>query len=253
MLLAAHEAGKDLSAAVLDAAADLTDGMVLVVQHSGGARNKTLVDGLRKAKPAVTTCERITRYEERAEFVRGEARRAGGRIAQAAVGVLIEAVGSDLRELAAATSQLVADTGGTIDEPAVRRYYRGRAESSGFAVADKVVLGDRSGALEALRWAQLLGVPSVLIADALADAVRTLARVGAAGRGDPNRLAGSLGMPPWKIRKAQQQVRHWSPGGDRDAFAVAAEVNADVKGAAADVDYAFERAVLRICAARGQR
>jgi DNA polymerase-3 subunit delta len=106
--------------------------------------------------------------------------------------------------------------------------------------------------LEALRWAQVLGVPSVLIADALADAVRTLARVGAAGRGDPNRLAGSLGMPPWKIRKAQQQVRHWSPGALADAFAVAAEVNADVKGAAADVDYALERAVLRICAARGR-
>ena len=61
--------------------------------------------------------------------MRGEVRRAGGRIAPAAVGVLIEAVGTDLRELAAATGQLVADTGGTIDEPAVRRYHRGRAET----------------------------------------------------------------------------------------------------------------------------
>jgi DNA polymerase-3 subunit delta len=252
VLFAAQEAGKEASAAILDQAADLPEGMVLVVQHGGGARNKALADGLRKAGAAVTTCERISRYEERAEFVRGEARRAGGRIAQAAVGVLIEAVGSDLRELAAATSQLVADTGGTIDEPAVRRYYRGRAESSGFAVADKVVLGDRAGALEALRWAQVLGVPPVLIADALADAVRTLALVGAAGRGDPNRLAGQLGMPPWKIRKAQQQVRHWRPESLADAFAAAAEVNADVKGAAADPDYALERAVLRICAARGR-
>ena len=139
VLLAAHEAGKDLTAAVLEVAADLAEGMVLVVQHAGGARNKALVDALRKAKPAVTTCDRVTRYEERAEFVRGEARRAGARIAQAAVAVLIEAVGSDLRELAAATGQLVADTGGTVDESAVRRYYRGRAESSGFAVADKVV------------------------------------------------------------------------------------------------------------------
>ncbi len=252
VLLAAQEAGKELTAAVLDQAGDLAPGMVLVVQHTGGARNKALVDGLRKAKAAVTTCERITRYDERAEFVRGEVRRAGGRIAQAAVGVLIEAVGSDLRELAAATSQLVADTGGSVEEPAVRRYYRGRAESSGFAVADKVVAGDRAGALEALRWAQLLGVPPVLIADALADAVRTLARVGAAGRGDPNRLAGPLGMPPWKIRKAQQQVRHWSPATLAAAFAAAAEVNADVKGAAADPDYALERAVLRICAARSR-
>jgi DNA polymerase-3 subunit delta len=36
------------------------------------------------------------------------------------------------------------------------------------------------------------------------------------------------------------------------AFAVAAEVNADVKGGAADVDYALERAVLQICAARSR-
>lgn len=251
VLFAAQEAGKEASAAILDQAADLPEGMVLVVQHAGGARNKALADALRKAGAAVTTCERVTRYDERAEFVRGEARRAGGRIAQAAVGVLIEAVGSDLRELAAATSQLVSDSGGSVDESAVRRYYRGRAESSGFAVADKVVAGDRAGALEALRWAQVLGVPPVLIADALADAVRTLARVGSAGRGDPNRLAGTLGMPPWKIRKAQQQVRHWRPESLADAFAAAAEVNADVKGAAADPNYALERAVLRICAARG--
>ena len=78
VLLAAHEAGKDLTAAVLEVAADLAEGMVLVVQHAGGARNKALVDALRKAKPTVTTCDRVTRYEERAEFVRGEARRAGG-------------------------------------------------------------------------------------------------------------------------------------------------------------------------------
>lgn len=251
VLFAAQEAGKEASAAILGQAVDLPEGMVLVVQHAGGARNKALADALRKAAAAVTTCERVTRYDERAEFVRGEARRAGGRIAQAAVGVLIEAVGSDLRELAAATSQLVSDSGGSVDESAVRRYYRGRAESSGFAVADKVVAGDRAGALEALRWAQVLGVPPVLIADALADAVRTLARVGSAGRGDPNRLAGTLGMPPWKIRKAQQQVRHWRPESLADAFAAAAEVNADVKGAAADPNYALERAVLRICAARG--
>lgn len=253
VLQAAHEVGRDLAAAIIDQAAAPAEGIVLVVVHAGGARNKALADTLRKGGAAVTTCDKVTRYEERADFVRGEVRRAGGKIAPDAVGVLIEAVGSDLRELAAATGQLVADTGGVVDEKAVRRYHRGRAEASGFAVADKVVAGDRAGALEALRWAQVLGVPSVLVADALADAVRTLAKVGAAGRGDPNRLAGTLGMPPWKIRKAQQQVRHWHPEGIAVAFAAAAEVNADVKGVAADPDYALERAVLRICAARNQR
>ena len=120
-------------------------------RRAGGAARRRRPGTRRSPTPcasagaAVTTCNKITRYEERADFVRGEVRRAGGRITPGAVGVLIEAVGSDLRELAAATSQLVADTGGTVDEPAVRRYHRGRAEATGFAVADKVVAGDRAG------------------------------------------------------------------------------------------------------------
>lgn len=253
VIQAAHEVGKDLAEAIVAQAAGPAEGIVLVVLHAGGARNKALADVLRKGGATVTTCEKVTRHEQRSDFVKAEVRRVGGRIAPAAIGALIEAVGSDLRELSAATSQLVSDTGGTVDEAAVRRYHRGRAESSGFAVADQVVSGDRAGALEALRWAQVLGVPSVLIADALADAVRTLAKVGAAGRGDPNRLAQTLGMPPWKIRKAQQQVRQWHPDGLAEAFAAAAQANADVKGAVADGDYALEQAVLRMVAARSRR
>jgi DNA polymerase-3 subunit delta len=107
--------------------------------------------------------------------------------------------------------------------------------------------------LEALRWALVLGTPPVLVADALADGVRTLAKVGAAGRGDANRLAGVLGLPPWKIRKAQSQVRGWRPEALAVAVAAAAEANADVKGAAPDPGYALERAVLRMCAAREPR
>jgi DNA polymerase-3 subunit delta len=253
VLQAAHEAGKELATAILEQSAAPAEGIVLVVVHAGGARNKALADALRKGGAAVTTCAKITRSEERSDFVRAEVRRLGGRIEPAAIGLVLESVGSDLRELAAATGQLVADTGGRVDEAAVRRYYRGKAESSGFAVADKVVVGDQAGALEALRWAQYLGVPAVLIADALADAVRTLAKVGSAGRGDPNRLAGTLGMPPWKIRRAQREVRSWRPEALAVAFEAAAEVNADVKGAAADPGYALERAVLRMCTARNAR
>jgi DNA polymerase-3 subunit delta len=252
VLEAAHEAGKDASATVLEYAVAPGEGVVVVVVHAGGARNKALADALQRAGAEVARCAKL-RPDERGDFVRGEVRRAGGRIAADAVGSLIEAVGTDLRELASAAAQLVADAGGAVDADTVHRYHRGRAEATGFAVADKVVAGDRTGALEALRWALVLGVPPVLVADALADAVRTLAKVGAAGRGDPNRLAGSLGMPPWKIRKAQAQVRSWRPEAIVVAVAAAAEANADVKGAAPDAGYALERAVLRMCAARELR
>jgi DNA polymerase-3 subunit delta len=256
VLAGAQDAGKEIADAVLDHARAPGDGIVLVVIHSGGGRSKVakeLPAALRKAGAEVSECDKITRPADRETFVRAEVRRAGGKIDGAAIAALLETVGSDLRELSSAASQLVADTGGAVDEPAVRRYHTGRAEVTGFVVAEKAVNGDRAGAMEALRWAMLLGVPHVLVADALADAVRTVARVAAVGRSDPFRLASELGMPPWKVKRALAQARGWSQEGLADAMQVVAGVNADVKGAAADFDYALERAVLRIVAATGRR
>jgi DNA polymerase-3 subunit delta len=93
-------------------------------------------------------------------------------------------------------------------------------------------------------------VPHVLVADALADALRSIARVSAAGRVDPYRLASTLGMPPWKVKKAMAQARGWERDGLAHAIQLVARINADVKGAAADPEYALERAVLALCAAR---
>lgn len=253
VLGAAHEAGKGIADTVLDHARHLSEGaegIALVVVHAGGGRGKALADALRAAGAAVIECPRVTRFEERVSFVRDEVHRAGGRISTGAVTALLDTVGSDLRELASAATQLTTDSGGSVDEAAVRRYHRGRAEVTGFTVAEKVMTGDRAGALEMLRWAMQLGVPHVLIADALADAVRTVARVSASGRADPYRLASTLGMPPWKVKKAMAQARGWERDGLAQAIQLVAAVNADVKGVAADADYALERAVLALCAAR---
>jgi DNA polymerase-3 subunit delta len=254
------ESAQDISQELADAVAaylnDPADGVVLVVVHTGGGRSKagkTLPAVLKKAGAEVTECPKLTKPAEREQFVRHEVRRVGGKIDPAGVAALIDAVGSDLRELSSAATQLVADTGGSVDAEAVRRYHRGRADVTGFAVAEKAVSGDRAAALESLRWAMQLGVPHVLVADALADAVRTIARVSGAGRGNPNQLAGELGMPPWKIRKAQGQSRGWNPDGLATAMRVVARLNAEVKGVAADPGYALERAVLEVAAAKGDR
>lgn len=248
-LEAAQDAGKEIAEAILSHARQPADGVVLVIVHSGGGRGKNakeLPNALRKLNAQVTECNKITKGAQRESFVKDEVRRAGGRIDSAAVSALIEAVGFDLRELSSSASQLVADTGGKIDDAAVRRYHRGRAEVTGFVVAEKAVTGDRAGALEALRWALQLGVAHVLIADALADSVRTIGRVAAYGRGDPFRLAGELGMPAWKVKKAQAQARGWSSATVSEALRAVAALNADVKGMAADADHALERTVLRL-------
>ncbi|MBW0274975.1 DNA polymerase III subunit delta [Nocardia sp. MH4] len=246
VLESAAEAGKDAVAVITDAAADPPAGVVLMVLHSGGGRAKALVPALQKQGAVVHECAKLTKAGERAEFVRAEFRALGVRVAPDVVQVLIESVGSELRELAAACSQLVADTGGKVDVNAVRRYYSGRAEVTGFDVAELAVAGDRPAAMEALRWATDRGVPHVLLADALADSVHTIARVGSAGRGDPFKLAQQLGMPPWKVKKAQAQARGWTPATIGTALQVVATLNADVKGGAADATYAVEHALSRI-------
>lgn len=248
VLDAAHEAGKDPAALVAAAAGDLPPGITLVVVHAGGKRGAAIADAVRRAGAAEHRCDKL-RPGERLDFVRAELRRAGASTDREAAQALLDTVGHDLRELAAACSQLVADTGGRVDEAAVRRYHRGLAEVSGFDVADAAMTGSRGHALETLRWATDAGVPHVLLADALAESVRVLARVGHS-RGNPNQLAARLGMAPFKISKAMEQARQWNLGALPAALQVVATLNADVKGGAADADYAVERAVLAVVALR---
>lgn len=246
----AQESSKDVAAAITQYVTDPVEGVTLVVQHSGAARNKALADAIRKAGAAVMTCSRVTRPAERVEFVRHEIRAARGTTTPEAVAALVEAVGSDLRELAAAASQLVADTGGLVDESAVRRYHHGKAESSGFAIADIAMTGDVPASLEALRWATAVGYPMVLVADALADGVRTVAKVHGARAGSSYSLAPELGMPAWKIDKARVVARQWAEAGLSRAMAVVADLNGDVKGLAANADYAVEKAIIELAVAR---
>jgi DNA polymerase III subunit delta len=245
VLEAAGEAGKDAAAVIAAAAADIPTGTVLVVVHSGGGRAKALANELQKLGAQLHPCARITKPRERLDFIRKEFRALRVKADEETVTALLEAVGSDVRELASACSQLVADTAGAVDAAAVRRYHSGRADVKGFDIADKAVAGDIEGATEALRWAMMGGEPLVVLADALAEAVHTIGLV-APLSGDPYRLAAELGMPPWRVQKAQKQARHWSRDTVATAMKVVAVLNANVKGAVADADYALESAVRQV-------
>jgi DNA polymerase-3 subunit delta len=245
VLEAAAEAGKDAAAVIAAAAADLPAGTVLVVAHSGGGRAKALATELQSLGAEVHPCARIAKLSERIDFIRKEFRALRIKVDEETVTALLDAIGSDVRELAAACSQLVADTAGDVDAAAVRRYHSGKAEVKGFDIADKAVAGDVAGATEALRWAMIRGEPLVVLADALAEAVHTIGRVGPLS-GDPYRLAAQLGMPPWRVQKAQKQARRWSRDTVATAMKVVAALNANVKGAVADADYALESAVRQV-------
>jgi len=247
----AQNVGKDVAAELSGYAARPAPDVALVLTHAGGAKGKDLLASVRAAGAQVIECPKVTRFADRLTFVRTEFRRVGKRADDGAARALLDAIGSDLRELAAACDQLAADTEGQVDETVVARYYRGRAEATGFTVADRAVEGHLAASLEQLRWALDTGVAPVLICSALAQGVRLLGRVGSAPRGASSAaLAAEVGAPPWKIDRVRQQLRGWHPQGIARALQAVAEADAQVKGEAVSAAYALERAVRRIVASR---
>jgi DNA polymerase-3 subunit delta len=121
VLEAAGEAGKEAAELIAKAAADIPQGTELVVVHSGGGRAKALANQIRALGAQVHPCARIAKAGERLDFVRKEFRALKVKVDDDTLAALLDAVGSDVRELASACSQLVADTGGHVDVAAVRR------------------------------------------------------------------------------------------------------------------------------------
>jgi DNA polymerase III delta subunit len=243
---------KDVKAYLAAPAEEIT----LVLLHAGAAKGKGLLDAARKAGAREVACPKMTKPADRLAFVRGEFRAAGRSATPAACQALVDAIGSDLRELASACSQLAADADadGAIDEAVVARYYTGRAEASSFTVADRAVEGRTAEALEALRWSLSTGVAPVLVTSALAQGVRAIGKLASAPPGmRPGELARELGMPPWKIDRVRQQMRGWSADGVAAALRAVADADAAVKGGGYDPAYALERAVIAIAAARSPR
>jgi len=227
------------------------DDVVLVLVHPGGVKGKSLLDAARAAGAVVVDCKLVKWESDKVAFVQAEFKAAGRRVAPAAAVALVDALGSDLRELANACAQLVADTEGTVDRAVVERYHAGRIEVTGFKVADAAVEGRYEEALRLLRHALATGSDPVPVNAAFAMGLRTLAKVGGASRtARPDDVARDLGLAPFQVKKARGQLAGWSPDGVAAAIVAVARADEQIKGGGTDPVYALERAVTDIVAAR---
>ncbi|MBZ2195198.1 DNA polymerase III subunit delta [Ruania sp. N2-46] len=231
------------------AGGEVTD-VTLVLRHEKGVRGKKLLDAITKAGYPVVTCEVIKRDADKVAFAAAEFRAAGRKATNTAVQALVEALGSDLRELASACQQLIADTTTTITPDVVQQYYGGRVEATGFRVADTAIAGHSAEAVTLLRHALETGVDPVPLVAALAVKLRTLAKV-AAMRGRGGASAADLGLAPWQVDRARRELSGWTPEGLATAITAVADADAEVKGEGRDAEFSVERAVLRVAAARG--
>ena len=232
------------------------ENLTLVLWHKGGVKGKALIDKIKKLNPEIIAAEAIKKESEKSDFVRAEFKSLERKISTEAVNALIDSLGSDLRELSAACSQLASDVAAqkVIDEDDVARYQMGRVESTGFDVADAALDGKTAIALINLRNALSTGTDPVLIVTALASSLRTLAKVSGASRSAKSfELASTLAIAPWQIDKARRQLTGWSEGGLAKAVVAIAAADADIKGAASDPIYALEQAVMTVSAAKSAR
>jgi DNA polymerase-3 subunit delta len=222
--------------------------ITVVFVHTGGVKGKALLDAIKKVKPEIVACEPLKKEAEKEGFVKELFLDIGRKATSGAISALVGALGSDMRELQAAVSQIAADApAGVIDEVMIDKFHQGRVETTGFDVADATLDGNLSAALIALRSALETGTDPVMITSAIASSLRSLAKVSGANRGTKSfELAGQLGMAPWQIDKARRQLHRWSPGAMADAVGAIAQADAEVKGAASDPIYALEKAVTRI-------
>ena len=146
--------------------------LTLILMHKGGVKGKALLDQIKKAKPEIISCDPLKKESEKEEFVKNLFLDLGRKASPEAISALVNATGTDLRELSAAVSQLASDSpAGVISEEQVNRYHQGRIETSGFDVADKVMEGDIAQALISLRHALTTGTDPVLITSAIASSL----------------------------------------------------------------------------------
>lgn len=269
VLTSLEDAGEDVVADAKAAVATPEPDVVLVLRHSGGSRAKGLLDAAKKAGAQLHDCSSIKSDKDKATFVVHEFRKQRRAITDDAVQALVEALGQDLRELASACSQLIADTAAPdakpkdvppVDASVVEQYYGGRVEATGFKVADAAIAGQTGEALALLRHALASGVDPVPLVAVLGTGLRSLAKVSAVGNARSADVARELSMAPWQVDKARRQLRGWTPEGLATAIDAVATADLAVKGGlpvpgkrAEDPVYAVERAVLTIGAARRPR
>ena len=221
------------------------DDLLLVLCHPGGVKGKKIVEAVKGSGARVVPAVKITKRGELLGFIGGEINGAGRRMSDDGRVALLESIGPDLRELAAACAQLVADTEGVIDSETVAQFHSGRAETKGYEVADAALNGDIGGALGLLASGMESGLAPVLVTASFAGQLRELIAVQATGG------RGVAGMPPWRAEKLARTAQRWTTPGLARAVLAVATADAAVKGVGVDATQALHSMIVEIRRAWG--
>ncbi len=189
------------------------------------------------SKSLTISCEELKKDAEKADFVKAELQSLGKKIDAAGLKALLSAFNQDLAELGGACSQLATSASGTITLEIVEQIFQGRVETNAFKIADAALAGNAAEAIRLFRHGFTTGIDPVALSAALTMKIRQLARL----FNDRNASPGALGMQPWQLEKARRELSGWDESQLIKLVQLAAQTDADVKGASRDPGFSIEK------------
>lgn len=208
--------------------------MALAVQRTF-VKGRGFVDKLKKQNQSVAF-EKV-KGKGFNDFILNECKEAKRKIEPEAVSLLRNAVGDDLRQLAAAISQILVDVeGNPITAKSLSVYFDGFAQVPPYQIVDYVFGRKPLESLMSLRWA-LESDPNIgpaIIATAM-NTIRSLVAIANAPAGlSEAEIASLASVPVWKVRTIREQLRRWRPSELADASLLLTHVDASLKAGAVD-------------------
>ena len=161
---------------------------------------------------------------------------------------LIDAVGTELRDLDAALEQLSTGMGASakVGAAQVRAAFPRLADERIFAFTDAVGERRLSVAMTALRRLLEQGDEPLMIFGALSAHIRRLLRARRHADSGARAVGNVLGLPEWRAERMARQARAYREDELVGAVAILAQTDVDMKGDFPSPQAALERAVVKI-------
>jgi DNA polymerase III subunit delta len=141
------------------------------------------------------------------------AKAAGADLTGPAARTLVDTIGPEPAQLAAAVEQLAgAFPGQRVGPPEIQRQFRGLGEQKTWDLCDKAFGKDLPGAIRSLRSIEESGDEAIMVLGGIAARVRDLIKVRSLPESiPPSQLAKAAGLRfDWQARRYQQQARNFS-------------------------------------------
>lgn len=161
---------------------------------------------------------------------------------------LLDSVGSELRDLDAALSQLstALGRGATVGAAEVRAAFPRLADERVYAFQDAVGERRLAVAMTALRRLLEQGDEPLMVFGSLSSQIRRMLRARRSADVSAKAVGDALGLPSWRAERLQRQCRSYREEELVDALRVLAVTDVEMKGGDLPPEAALERAVVQI-------